>query len=87
MSDNTDDDVVTEVDAGGEVSEADAPQQVQTINREQVREETTRLIEVCAQSGIPADDVAEILRDRADAAPVLYEGMQRYGQQPDSSSD
>jgi DNA-binding transcriptional regulator YhcF (GntR family) len=53
-------------------------QQPQAISREQAREELTRLIELCAQSGLPADDVAEILRERADATEYLYEGMARY---------
>jgi len=76
------------VDAGGDVEEA-APEDVApdrpSLNREQLREEVTHLVEAAAQSGIPADDVADVLRERADAAEVLYEGMQRYGRRPDGN--
>lgn len=85
-----DDDEEVRVDAGGDVEEAapdDVGPQASTINRSQAREELTRLIEVCAQSGLDPEDVAELLEERAEAVEYLYEGMQRYGRQPESTSD
>lgn len=87
MGDDRGDGDEVRVDAGGDVEEADAvdggPQQRSTLNCEQAREEVTRLVEACAQSGIPADDVADLLRERADGVEYLYEGMQRYARPGD----
>lgn len=79
-----DDNVVAEVDAGGSVDETSVDDLAgrQSLNREQASEQVTRVIEACAQSGIAADDVADLLRDRAEATEYLYEGMQRYASRP-----
>lgn len=83
--DDENDENEVRVDSGGEVEEA-APEDVApdrpSLNREQLREEATRLVEAAAQSGIPADDVADVLRERADGVEYLYEGMSRYGRRP-----
>lgn len=73
------------VDAGGGVEEEQVQSQQPSLNKEQAREEITRLIEVAAQSGLSPEEVEKVLEERAEATEYLYEGMQRYGQRADDA--
>lgn len=83
MTDNDDDDFYDETVVDAEDAKVDDQPEFQPINRAQFRGEVRELIDYAAQSGMSADDVADVLDELADGVPYFYEDLQRYAAQPD----